>query len=116
MEKSFSQTVIETIRGLNNEGSSKRATAFGFYWLTFIMIGVYAPAYFYCAVLYHPPILQTSQFAYQIGPEGQIQQAVVAQLIPVLLIIVGTLSTALGITAYEKNIEAKKTVDLKINE
>ncbi len=96
MQKLF-DTLLGTIRGINNEGSSKRATALGFFVLSAILVITYAGCYSYVVVT---------------NNNTGIGQFVVNQFNLVLLTVVGTLSTALGLTSYEKKVDAKKEVDL----
>lgn len=90
-------TIIGTFRGLDNEGSSKRATAFGFFLLSFILIGSYAFCYVYVVVNDITTISGVT---------------VRDQFTTVLFTVVGTLSTALGITYFDKKLDTKKEVAL----
>ena len=98
------KTLVGTIQGMNNEGSSKRATALGFYILSAIMVITYSSCYLYVVITNNKTVMGLT---------------VINQYNVVLAIVVGTLTAALGLTSYEKKVEAKKEVDLncdKINE
>ena len=98
------KTLVGTIQGMNNEGSSKRATALGFYILSAIMVITYSSCYLYVVITNNNTAMGLT---------------VINQKVIILSIVVGTLTAALGLTSYEKKVEAKKEVDLncdKINE
>lgn len=100
MKKTFWQIFSETIQGVNNEGSSKRATAFGLFWLTAGCNVAYWFVFIYSATL--PQIEVTTLHTMVHGNWGF-----------TLTSDVGAMLTCLGITAWEKKSTDNKEVELK---
>jgi len=92
------KTLVASLQGMNNTGSSKRATALGFYVLSAIMIITYSACYAYVVIKNNNT------------PTGHF---VINQFEVVLFTVVSTLSTALGITYFDKKLDTKKEVELK---
>ena len=92
------KTLVGSLQGVNDEGSSKRATAFGFFILSAILVVTYSSCYAYV-------VLNSNNTG--------IGTFVINQFEIVLFTVVGTLSTALGLTTFEKKVDAKKDVEIK---
>lgn len=92
------QTFIQSIKGLNNEGSSKRATAFGFFLIAFMLSVCYAAMYVYVVML---------------NTGSALHKSVESLMWPMFGTVVSTLLTSLGFTTWEKRSDNKKEVELK---
>lgn len=92
------KTLVASLQGMNNEGSSKRATAFGFYLLAAFLTICYGSMYVYVVITNTGSLLHKS----------------VEELMwPMFGTIASTLLTALGFTTWEKRSTNKKEVELK---
>ena len=92
------QTIVQSLQGLNNAGSSKRATAFGFFLLSAILVISYASMYVYVVIMNTGSILHG---------------AVESLMWPMFGTVVSTLLSSLGITYFDKKLDTKKEVEIK---
>ena len=92
------QTIVQSLQGLNNAGSSKRATAFGFFLLSAILVISYASMYVYVVIM---------------NTETKLHEAVESLMWPMFGTAVSTLLSSLGITYFDKKLDTKKEVELK---
>lgn len=92
------QTIVQSLQGLNNAGSSKRATAFGFFLLSAILVISYASMYVYVVIM---------------NTGSNLHGAVESLMWPMFGTVVSTLLTSLGFTTWEMRSNNKKEVELK---
>lgn len=92
------KTIVESLQGLNNNGSSKRATAFGFFLLSAILVISYASMYVYVVIK---------------DSNSNLHASVESLMWPMFGTVVSTLLTALGFTTWEMRSNNKKEVELK---
>ncbi len=92
------QTLVASLQGMNNEGSSKRATAFGFFILSAFLVICYGSMYVYVVIVNTKSILHES---------------VEGLMWPMFGTVVSTLLTSLGLTTWEKKSDNKKEVEIK---
>ena len=92
------QTIVESLQGLNSSGSSKRATAFGFFILSAILVISYASMYVYVVIM---------------NTGTNLHEAVEALMWPMFGTVVSTILSALGITYFDKKLDTKKDVEFK---
>lgn len=100
MQKTFWQVFLETIKGVNNQGSSKRATAFGLFWMTVGCNAVYWFVFVYSALLKQSEVTTLHTMVH-------------SNWVFTLTSDIGAMLTCLGITAWEKKSINKKEVELK---
>lgn len=94
----LAQTIIESLQGMNNSGSSKRATAFGFFILSAILSISYTAMYVYVVIK---------------NTGSELHKDVESLMWPMFGTVVSTLLSALGITYFDKKLDTKKDVELK---
>ncbi len=92
------KTIIESLQGINNSGSSKRATAFGFFILSAILVISYASMYVYVVLA---------------NSASELHRAVESLMWPMIGTVVSAVLTSLGFTTWEKKSDNKKEVEIK---
>ena len=92
------QTIVQSLQGLNNAGSSKRATAFGFFLLSAFLVICYGSMYVYVVIT---------------NTKTALHEAVESLMWPMFGTVVSTLLSSLGITYFDKKLDTKKEVEIK---
>jgi hypothetical protein len=95
--KGYAETLLETIRGINNEGSSKRATAFGLFWVNWFLAACYGFAYVYSATRAKAEVTT-------------IHETIINQFPYVVFLFLTAMLTCLGLTTWEKKNDNKNQI------
>lgn len=94
----LAKTIIESLQGMNNSGSSKRAAAAWFAILAGVLALCYAFAYVYVVI---------------VNTGSALHKSVEELMWPMIGTIISAALTSLGFTTWEKRSSNKKEVELK---